>query len=275
MTITCPKCGTEHHTQKAAKLKYVKDSPTEQHVESCVSCRSVIVCSKCALEVPKEDAEEHFDHRHDSPTGFQYACKECRKKQCRKYRTEEYKKQKRKKEREATREKIKKKVKEVPRERDHHKESFNRRLKHIIEKLQKREPLGETVRTFNFSLKVIIEHQLNLMYNGIHTPAGLQKKRQIIADAVFEIQEALSRTADRMKRASNAETPELVIADHTAERAHALGVLGLPLTATMKEIKERHRKLAKTEHPDHGGSASRMAEINRAWSTLEEINGSA
>jgi hypothetical protein len=235
----------------------------------------MIKCSKCTLEVPREEASQYFDQRKDRPSGFQYACKECRSKQCSKYRTKAHKERKKKRRREDTREKTKEKVKAAPKERDHSRESFSRRLKHIIEKLQKREPLGETVRTFNFSIKVIIEHQLNLMYNTIYTPAGLQKKRQIIADAVFEIQEALSRTADRMKRVSNAEQPEIVIVDHQAERAHALGILGLPLTATMKEVKERYRALAKDEHPDHGGNPDRMAEINRAWSTLEVINGSA
>jgi curved DNA-binding protein CbpA len=76
-----------------------------------------------------------------------------------------------------------------------------------------------------------------------------------------------------MKRISEAE-PTTPLEDslddvNGKKRIDALLVLGLPGTASDEEIKKRYRKLARESHPDHGGSAKRMAEINAAWSTLE------
>lgn len=41
-------------------------------------------------------------------------------------------------------------------------------------------------------------------------------------------------------------------------------VLGIPLTATREQIDEAYRQKAKRAHPDAGGSAEAMAELNRA-----------
>jgi DnaJ-like protein len=46
------------------------------------------------------------------------------------------------------------------------------------------------------------------------------------------------------------------------------GVLGLPPTATPEEIAATYRRLAKESHPDRGGGAARMAEINAAYDLL-------
>jgi DnaJ domain len=46
------------------------------------------------------------------------------------------------------------------------------------------------------------------------------------------------------------------------------GVLGLPPTATPDEIAATYRRLAKESHPDRGGGAARMAEINAAYDLL-------
>jgi DnaJ domain len=46
------------------------------------------------------------------------------------------------------------------------------------------------------------------------------------------------------------------------------GVLGLPPTATPDEVAATYRRLAKEWHPDHGGGAERMAEINSAYDLL-------
>jgi DnaJ domain len=45
-------------------------------------------------------------------------------------------------------------------------------------------------------------------------------------------------------------------------------VLGLPPTATPEEIAATYRRLAKESHPDLGGGAARMAEINAAYDLL-------
>lgn len=41
-------------------------------------------------------------------------------------------------------------------------------------------------------------------------------------------------------------------------------VLQLPTHATRREIIEKFKELARTRHPDHGGSDDQMAELNRA-----------
>ena len=41
-------------------------------------------------------------------------------------------------------------------------------------------------------------------------------------------------------------------------------ILGLHPSASIKEIKKRHRELSMIHHPDRGGDSSRMAEINQA-----------
>lgn len=42
-------------------------------------------------------------------------------------------------------------------------------------------------------------------------------------------------------------------------------ILEVPRTATLEQLKNARIKLAQIHHPDHGGSAERMAEINRAY----------
>ena len=42
-------------------------------------------------------------------------------------------------------------------------------------------------------------------------------------------------------------------------------VLGVPRTATREDARAAYRRLAAQHHPDKGGDAARMAEINRAW----------
>jgi len=50
------------------------------------------------------------------------------------------------------------------------------------------------------------------------------------------------------------------------ERARKL--FGLPARTTRKEVVERYHQLAKRYHPDHGGNAEKMKEINEAYQLL-------
>lgn len=51
-------------------------------------------------------------------------------------------------------------------------------------------------------------------------------------------------------------------------------VLGLPATATMTDIDRAYRELAKTRHPDAGGSEAMMAELNAARDAArKEVGG--
>lgn len=44
--------------------------------------------------------------------------------------------------------------------------------------------------------------------------------------------------------------------------------LGVPRDASAEDVKQAFRRMASAEHPDKGGDAERMAEINRAYETL-------
>lgn len=52
----------------------------------------------------------------------------------------------------------------------------------------------------------------------------------------------------------------------------AAALFGLGERATLKEIKTRHRHLAKRHHPDHGGSGdpAAMQQVNRAFRILAD-----
>lgn len=52
------------------------------------------------------------------------------------------------------------------------------------------------------------------------------------------------------------------------QRQQALAVLGLPLTATPQQIKQRYRRLAKKYHPDLGGDPRQMQRIVAAYEFL-------
>ncbi len=47
-------------------------------------------------------------------------------------------------------------------------------------------------------------------------------------------------------------------------------VLGVPADCSLEFARAAYRRLAAEHHPDRGGSAERMAEINRAWEQVQE-----
>jgi curved DNA-binding protein CbpA len=51
------------------------------------------------------------------------------------------------------------------------------------------------------------------------------------------------------------------------ERSH-YDVLGVALLATSDEVRAAYRRAARDHHPDTGGTAHRMSEINAAWYVL-------
>ncbi|MCH2487366.1 MAG: J domain-containing protein [Erythrobacter sp.] len=52
------------------------------------------------------------------------------------------------------------------------------------------------------------------------------------------------------------------------ELARARRLLGVSREADARQIREAHRRLAATSHPDRGGSTARIAEINAARDLL-------
>jgi len=53
--------------------------------------------------------------------------------------------------------------------------------------------------------------------------------------------------------------------------ADPFAVLGLPTDATIEEVRSARRRLAAEFHPDHGGDAARMGEINVAFDAVIDI----
>lgn len=49
---------------------------------------------------------------------------------------------------------------------------------------------------------------------------------------------------------------------------NALDILGLPKLITKEDIKKQYRFLAKKNHPDRGGDAAKMDQINVAYALL-------
>jgi hypothetical protein len=47
-------------------------------------------------------------------------------------------------------------------------------------------------------------------------------------------------------------------------------VLGLPSTASIDEARAAYRRLASAHHPDRGGDARKMAEVNEAWALAQQ-----
>jgi DnaJ domain len=53
------------------------------------------------------------------------------------------------------------------------------------------------------------------------------------------------------------------------ERSH-YDVLGIPSTATAAEVRAAYRRAARDHHPDAGGDARRMSDLNAAWHVLRD-----
>src|SRR6185312_12187162 len=47
-------------------------------------------------------------------------------------------------------------------------------------------------------------------------------------------------------------------------------ILEITTTATLAEIKKAYRNLAKTHHPDRGGSEEKMKQLNEAYEVLSD-----
>ena len=86
-----------------------------------------------------------------------------------------------------------------------------------------------------------------------------QRPKQSMFDLLWETLRLSARLF--WKSAVNPARPML-------QRQQALAVLGLPANATIPQIKQRYRKLAKQYHPDLGGDPRQMQRLSAAYEFL-------
>lgn len=239
--------------------------PVPEYVEMTMK----LTCRKCNKSL---DAEEHFYPRKGTQTGYQYECKTCRKEINKKYK----KGTGRGRPKGAT-DKRPRCPRGMAKDREGHREKL---IKEAAVRIPLNQPIAESPRTFNFVLRLIIEQQLQAFYfKDIQTPSGRVKAQKVLDDTLFEIRDALTRATHRVKsiertEAVNGDVLVDVLADQK-KRRDALSILHLQEGASLDEIKKSYRKLALVAHPDKGGSAARMSELNRAYTVLMEgANGS-
>ena len=77
---------------------------------------------------------------------------------------------------------------------------------------------------------------------------------------------ASARTKAQARRRDQPHNPATRHVDMT--RDQALSILGLSRGAEPRQIKDAHRRLMRTMHPDRGGTSEQAAQINRAKDVL-------
>lgn len=124
-----------------------------------------------------------------------------------------------------------------PRGRESHSDALLREARHLIADLQReRDKLGKEL---NRALRELDE---------------VDEERDDLLDAVQRL-----RAAFEQKQGHAAPTPA----------SDPWATLGLLPTAEPAAAKAAYRALVERHHPDKGGSASRTAEINAAWTVVE------
>ena len=94
--------------------------------------------------------------------------------------------------------------------------------------------------------------------------------RQITYQLIFYGQRArtVSASAWAKARATRAEKNNAATRYVDMTRSQALSILGLSRSAEPQQIKDAHRRLMRTMHPDRGGTSEQAAQINRAKDVL-------
>ena len=100
---------------------------------------------------------------------------------------------------------------------------------------------------------------------GAFTPA---QRDLLKAAGRIGAEQALKYVQERAKKASEIPPPPPAPPNAEAQRARDLAILGLAEGASEKELKRAYRKQARAHHPDRGGSASKMQQINAAYERL-------
>lgn len=246
-------------------------APPEYEVEIYLDCHGP--CKREGLP------SSMFTRRKDTQRGYQYECRECRRKM------NKDRKAKKRAERPKREPKPKKEgAKKSGETTEQRRKRPNKRTKAEYRQKLKEEAglniavgklIADTPRAFHFALMLILEEQLRLFHERLlRTIPGRVNFTQLLETTLFALRSELTRLNHRVTMLKTDEdarisaTANLLI----AEKERALRLLGLSPGASQEEIRKAYKKLARVAHPDHGGSVERMQRINAAYSLLMEGN---
>ena len=80
-TVVCRKCGVRAPREKAhLYFQMTVEGSWRHYCEECRAKITHVACCTCKKQVPMAEASEHFHRRSKTPSGYDYTCKECKRK---------------------------------------------------------------------------------------------------------------------------------------------------------------------------------------------------
>lgn len=140
-----------------------------------------------------------------------------------------------------------------------------------VQRLIDHKPIADTVRTFNFVLRLLLEEQLLFFHGqGLKTLPGKVRLSKLVETSLYAIQLELQRInsnatsilKDEQERLKADPGLELV------EKVAAFHLLGVSPSASKEEVKGAYKELALQRHPDKGGSTDSMQILNAAFTLI-------
>lgn len=108
---------------------------------------------------------------------------------------------------------------------------------------------------------------LDRIYATLHARGKIPQWQQAAREMgriAQQSREALLETTRARPQSGTIDTPR----PNDMSRDEAMKILGLAPGARSQDIKEAHRRLMRTMHPDRGGDAHKAAKVNRAKDVL-------
>ena len=153
------------------------------------------------------------------------------------------------------------------------------RIKRAGEAITAGQPIGDTPRTFNYRLRLVLMQQIELFYGATYSGAGFTDKdgvKKKIEDFHDDFKDLLQRLSSFMGQFSREQKDRQ---RNTLLVRHCLEVLELDPDNhyDLLAVKAQYRKLARNVHPDHNGNhdsleaTKKMQDLNEAFDYLKEI----
>jgi hypothetical protein len=154
------------------------------------------------------------------------------------------------------------------------------RIKRAGEAITAGRPVGDTPRTFNYRMRLILTQQVALFYGATYSDAGFTDKdgvRRRIEEFHDDFKDLVQRLASYMGQFARDQKARQ---RNTLLVRHCLEVLGLDPDSTydLLAVRSQYRKMAREVHPDRNGSKnppgespSTMADLNEAYEYLKEM----